>query len=172
MRVQRKLDSLENWLTNVGLVLLFVMSVIITANVVGRYFLNRPLPGTVTFVELFLMPGIVFLSAAYLQRDEGNIDVDILARKFRPVTRAVRDLIVWSGTLVIVAAMAYMIGQRALFAWQRGQWTGGAIQFPTYVSFLIASIGLALFTIRLVIQVWHILRELVEMIRTGNEPDW
>ncbi len=91
--------------------LLFVLLLLSTADVLGRYFFNSPLSGSQEISEI-LLPGIVLLGWAYAQRLKIHVSVDLLFNRFPPRPKAiiallttclalvVSILIVWQGTLL------------------------------------------------------------------------
>jgi TRAP-type C4-dicarboxylate transport system permease small subunit len=94
--------------------LLFVMLLVSTADVLGRYFFNRPLSGSQEVSEI-LLPGVVLLGWAYAQRFKVHVSIDILFNRFPPRSRAIvallttclalaiSILIIWQGMLLSIS---------------------------------------------------------------------
>ncbi len=94
--------------------LLFVMLLVSTADVLGRYFFNSPLSGSQEVSEI-LLPGVVLLGWAYAQRFKAHVSVDILFNRFPPRSKAIvaflttclalviSILIIWQGMLLSIS---------------------------------------------------------------------
>ena len=146
-------DSLEDLSAGIGALALFVMMVLITINAISRYFFNSPQAGVYTGTERYLMVALVFLVMPALQRREGNIKVDILSRNFsRRRLRWVR-IVSRFPTLLIFAVVTYAAAQNAIEAYSRAWVSTGVVQFPQYLSWVIVTIGIGLFCLRLAFQV-------------------
>jgi TRAP-type C4-dicarboxylate transport system permease small subunit len=111
---RRAIYTTSSTLMVVSTGLLFVMLLLSTADVVGRYFFNSPLSGSQEISEI-LLPGVVLLGWAYAQRLKVHVSVDILFNRFRPRSKAIvallttclamviSILIVWQGMLLSIS---------------------------------------------------------------------
>lgn len=88
------------WLARVGAVVLAVMMFMTFFDVIGRYFFNSPIVGTVDMTELF-MGLIVYLGIGLTTFQRGHISVDLLTTRLPTRLHLVFDLFaqVVSGTL-------------------------------------------------------------------------
>ena len=86
------LDKFANPLSriadSVGRVILALMVVLITLDVVLRYFFNRPIKGSYELIE-FMMVLLVFLGLAYTQTKKGHVSVTLFTSKLSPSQMAV-----------------------------------------------------------------------------------
>lgn len=151
--VKRVSEPVEQMVNYLALVALFLMMVTITANSVSRYLFDSPFAGVYKATELFFMPIAVFLTASYLQRQEGNVSVNIFSKRFSPVSKTVIRVVSYAVTLLIFAWVAQLAGVHALAGYRSGEVTTGVINFPTYLSWTVMSVGFALFCWRLAIQI-------------------
>lgn len=147
------LEKVEDTFVNIGLVGLFVMMVLVSMNAVMRYLFASPVPGAIEITELYLMPMVIFLVAASLQRREGNVNVNLLKKRFRDEFKTLIDLFARGITLIIFFVIANSAGGRMWEAFNRGWKTIGVIEFPVYISWLIMTVGLLTFCIRLTLQI-------------------
>jgi C4-dicarboxylate transporter DctQ subunit len=76
----------------------------VTADVIGRYFLNKPITGMVEVNQVMVL-WIVFLGTAWLAKKDGHISMDIVPMILRPRTRLILDLF----SAVICAAASAVI---------------------------------------------------------------
>ena len=113
-RFRRAIYTTSSILMYVSAGLLFVMLLLSTADVLGRYFFNRPLSGSQEISEI-LLPGVVLLGWAYAQRQKVHVSVDILFNRFRPrfkaivaflttcLALAIAILVIWQGMLLSIS---------------------------------------------------------------------
>lgn len=146
-------DRVEQFIANLGLVGLAIMMVVITANAVSRYLFDNPITGTYELTELYLMPMAIFLTAAYLQRNGGNINVDILYDRLPDDAQLFVDLIGRVSALVIFSAIAYSAGTEFWSGYVQGLRSVGVISFPIYLSWFVMAVGLFALAVRLVFQI-------------------
>jgi len=69
-------------------VVLALMVLLITLDVVLRYFFNRPIKGSYELVE-FMMAVLVYLGLAYTQTAKGHVSISLLTAKLSPANNAV-----------------------------------------------------------------------------------
>jgi tripartite ATP-independent transporter DctM subunit len=83
----RSLEKLANPLSriadSVGRVLLALMVLLITTDVILRYFFNRPIKGSYELVE-FMLVLLVFLGLAFTQTKKSHVSITLLTSKFSP----------------------------------------------------------------------------------------
>jgi len=162
--------AVERVFNRLALVALFLMMVTITTNAVSRYLFSNPFSGVYKSTELFFMPIVVFLTASHLQKNEGNVDVNILSKRFGSKTKILVRIVSFTATLAIYAWVAYLAAVQAWEGYLGGQVTTGVIQFPTYLSWAVMSVGFALFCLRLGIQVIASTYNLFAGRSTGTGP--
>ncbi len=98
---------LSRAMDGVGRVILALMVLLITTDVVLRYFFNRPIKGSYELIELMLVV-IVYLGLAYTQIKKDHISVTLVTEKLSPRTIAILE----SATYVLC------LGIFVLITWQ------------------------------------------------------
>lgn len=96
-------------LKSLSVILLLGLMAVTGLDVIGRYFLNAPLPGAFELTELMLC-ALVFAALPLVGRAGGHVEVDILTERFPAPLRRVLALVV----AVICAAVLLV------FAWRLG----------------------------------------------------
>ena len=120
-----------------------------TLDVIGIRLLNQPLRGSVEF-STTLMPIIVFVSLAYIQRAKRHIRVEFFYARARPRSQAAMDIL--NGILVIIASvfLTWISWEGAMRSFNIRE-AAQAYPLPIYpVKFLI-SFGFALMVLRMLL---------------------
>ena len=101
------LEKPLRWCGNIGIVFFFLMEVITFTDVFLRYFLGRPLDGTVEVTGL-MMAMIVFAYTGYAQYTKTHISMDIVTQRLMPDSRAVLEFAttVWSAFVILLCIFA------------------------------------------------------------------
>lgn len=99
------------------------------------------------------MVGMIFLSAAWLQREGGNVRMTAF-NDYLP--RPLRNIALIVSYTILVVILFYITRAFMVNAWERSlSWatTTGAIRLPTFISWTLGGIGLSLLIIRLSIEI-------------------
>jgi TRAP-type C4-dicarboxylate transport system permease small subunit len=125
----------------------FVMMLLVVANIVGRYLLNKPVTGTLEFTEALLVL-IIFLSLALTQYDGGHIRVTLLTRRLpKRAARAVNVFCMLLGALFF-AWCAYAAWKFAYQSWTFGEQEWGTVVFPLWPVKFVVFAGIAMLAIQ------------------------
>ena len=158
-RLDRLFFRLESLLNLAGGVAIFLLVLLATTNVLGRWFLSAPISGYVDWVEQ-AMAFIAFLGIAYTQRMGGHIRMDLFVGRLRGrglwVTEWVTTLLMLLMTVILVYGAylhfwrAYSIGDSSL-----------DINLPTWPAKLVVPVALSILALRLLLQLWAYTRAIV-----------
>jgi len=162
--VNKLLEFIENSLVIGAYIGLASIMVVTTTNSVGRYLIGQPIAGIFQATELYFMPALIFLSMAYLQRKEGNVDVDVVSRHFSDNVNYIINIthrVLMIGIFIWIVITAY---DQTLNAFVENNWTVGVVSFPVFVSWLILLVGSVLLCARLTLQIISDGSKLVEAI--------
>src|SRR5690606_17285291 len=116
----------ERFLVLLSGIAIMVMLGITTVSVIGRYFLNAPIPDDVTMNE-FLMVFVIFLPLAYVQFKREHIMVTLFSDMMSPKGVAFIDVIAHLLGLIfygLMAASAYFYFEDS---WIRGSFIEGPL---------------------------------------------
>lgn len=117
-------------------IVLIVMVLLTMADVIGRYFMNRPLPGTIELIELMLGL-IVFGTLPLTTLGQEHIVVDILTPAFRGSLKRVQQTLV----SIIGAVVLGFIGWQL---WRRGVELAGYGDLTAYLKLPVAPIAFSM----------------------------
>ena len=124
-----------------GMLVLFLMMLLTTADVIGRYLFNKPVQGTFELTEIMLVT-IVFSSMAFCQFSKGHISVDILVRHFPQKTQRIIDTFNYLATLVVLILISWMSFKNGVEVMNSKDMTM-ILEIPIYPFVFIVSLGAA-----------------------------
>lgn len=158
MRIGRTVfERLDGVIASIGMIAVFVMMLLITADVGGRYIFNRPLVGSQEIVEM-LMIVAVFFGLSYTQKHHGHVGVDVVpgalaGTKFGWLPVALNAV---TGITVYAALSAFAF-RHALATLARGT-SSIYLQWPIWWLGVCVSLGCIFLALRLAITSWQELR--------------
>lgn len=164
-RTDRFFFRMESFLNLAGGMAIFLLVMLATINVLGRWIFSSPISGYVDWVEQ-AMAFIAFLGIAYTQRQGGHIRMDILIGhlhgRFLWFTELLTTCIMFVVTLVLIYGSylhfwrAYSIGDSSL-----------DINLPTWSAKLVVPVALTILALRFALQIWGYFRAVRQ---GGYEP--
>lgn len=141
-------EGLLSGLNSVGTLWIFVLMVIVNADVVGRTAFNSPLPGVPEFMRLSIV-GIIFMQLAHTLRS-GRITradglLNLLQRRWPAAGAALEGLFSLAGA-ALFAVLFYGSYPFLLRSWRSDEYAGveGYVTFPIWPVRLIILVGCAL----------------------------
>jgi TRAP-type transport system small permease protein len=151
----KSLHSVNTGLIIVSCVALVLLMLLSSADVIGRYVLNRTITGTIEISELIMVP-LVFLGLGYCTLKNGHLRVDFLTARLSVKNQRILDRITSVVSLVIIA----------LIGWQLGLWAINEFSSQTPTLSLLLGIKLAPFILVSAIGVLFLFLEM--LIRVFN----
>jgi TRAP-type C4-dicarboxylate transport system permease small subunit len=138
--------------------LLLVMLLLGTADVLGRYFFNRPLSGSQEIFEI-LLPGIVLLGWAYAQRLKVHVSVDILFNRFQPRFKAIVALLTTCLALTISVLTVWQGALLSLSYFKMGRLIRN-INVPIFIPRLLVPLGAFVLFLVLIVDLYDNVKEM------------
>lgn len=162
-RIDQYLFKFESWLTLLGGIVIFLLVLLATTNVLGRWFFSLPITGYIDWVEQ-AMAFFAFLGIAYTQREGGHIRMDMLVGNIHGrllwVVEFISTLLMFGITLVLI----YGTYLHFLRAYQIGD-SSSDIDLPIWPSKLVIPFALTVLALRLLLQLWAYARAI-----RNNDP--
>ena len=149
-------------------VLVSVATILVTANVVGRYFLNRPISWVLEITQ-YILVWFTFLSIAWILRIDRHIKVEVLTMHLPRRPQIILEL--FSDVIgLVVTGVLTSFGGIVVFEFYRSHMRETSpLQPPSWPIFLVIFLGAAL---TLAEFIRRIVRELVELRSlSGGESD-
>lgn len=146
--IEEVLVRAENLVMNIGAASVFLMAILITLDVSGRYALSTPLQGTHELVEFYLMPITVYFTIAHVERKDANIRVTLLYDQLRETHKRALEVGYRLPMIFILLFLVHKTGLRAIDLLQEGQSVYG-LDLPLGYSWVIVPIGFGLLAVRI-----------------------
>ena len=140
-------------LNYVSVVLIFLMSLLVFADVMGRYLFNHPIAGTTELVKCTII-AIVFLGIAYTLNQKRHIRTTILLDRMPPIFQLILELIASLLCLSIFSILIVFAWQAAWEAFLVREFDGVQLKVPVYPSRFIIVLGSALLIIQSLSDIW------------------
>lgn len=149
---QKLLDRLNTLMALASGLAILAAGLVLTWEVIGRYFLSIASDWQ-DELSTFLLIGATFASAAWTQARRGHVAIDALAEilpsRVDWARRKVADLL----SCVFCGYFAVKATQLLMEAWDEGQTTPSAWGAPLWIPYGCMSLGMAMLTLQLVLQV-------------------
>lgn len=161
-RADRLFFRLESLLNLAGGIAIFLLVVLATTNVLGRFLFAMPIDGYVDWIEQ-AMAFIAFLGIAYTMRLGGHIRMDIVVSRLHGRLLWVSELI----SVVLMLAITLVLIYGSYLHFYRAYDLGDSsldINLPTWPAKLVVPVTLTILALRLVLQLWGYARA----IRSGT----
>lgn len=132
---------INRFLTHVGSIALAVLMLLTVADVFGRYFLNRPVPGTFELTELFMV-FIVFLALGLAQHHNEHISLDLAYNYFPSRLKKSTSVLIDIVNLAVMAAVTWQLYEYSARMGE-GNYTTAVLQLPIQPFVIVAVAGTA-----------------------------
>jgi len=151
-RMSDALAAIERALTVIAVVFLFVIMVLVVADVFMRYVMNRPFSFTYDLIGLYLLAGVFFFTLSDALREHVHVGVDILLHRFSPAGRRLSEIVTALAGLFVFVLICKVGFERALENYQQNDVLAGAIPWPTWISAALVPFGCGVLVLRLALQ--------------------
>lgn len=162
------LSLLENGLMIVGGLCLFLLMAAVVTDSGGRYFFSAPISGVYEISEFYLMIAIVFLGLAQTQRLKAHVRVELVLDRLPRWAVRWLDILYFLAAAVVFGCITYVSARTGWNNIVLNRWTTGVVAIPTGPSWLIVSVGSAVFTLRLVFDALNLLLKRVDPGAPGD----
>ena len=149
------LDRIEKVLVVISCILLFLMMMIGTADVSGRYFFSAPLPGAMIYMTLFLV-SIGWLGIPFAQATRRHIRVESFVSH---LPARFHDLVTIFGDCAMFV-VSFLVGwagwHSAVEAWIRSDMeVTESINVPLYIWKFVLPLGAGMLCLQIVIDIFR-----------------
>jgi C4-dicarboxylate transporter DctQ subunit len=145
-------SHVEDWLNLASVFIIMFLMFFASAEIIGRYVFNFPIPGHVEIVEL-IMAGVVFFGIAYTQRVDGHVRMELFVTKvLRGRSYHIAEAITTALSLFVYLFILIYTFKAALFSLKVGDSTA-YLYWPTWPSKFAIPLGSLFLCLRFVIEI-------------------
>ena len=143
----------------IGGLTVVVMTILITREVIGRYFFNAPSPWSVELCE-HLMVVFTFLGGPYVLVLNAHVRADFFYQKVTGKSKTILDLIIYSFTIIylgILTWMSFLYSGQLLAKWTT---SSGGLDLPLFPAQATVTIGAFLISVECLRKIIHSIMQL------------
>ncbi|MGB2884358.1 MAG: TRAP transporter small permease [Dehalococcoidia bacterium] len=174
MRIAFKIISRINRIAGLfGMWMLFIMALLVVADIISRELANKSLPGVTEIVYLGVV-AVVFLSFAYTEEMRAHVRIEIFSDRLPPKGRTIVDILTWLVGASLMGLLAWLAGLEAIESLEVREYIPSAIRVPIYPVKFAVCIGFGLLGLQFLV---NLVKKLMgetfegERLSTGEEAD-
>ena len=150
--IEGKIRIIEDWLNLCSVFIIMFLMFFATAEILGRYLFNSPIPGHVEIVEL-IMAGVVFFGIAYTERVDGHVRMELfVTRVLKGRAYHIAEVITAALSLFVYIFILIYTFKSSVFSYQMGDNTA-YLYWPTWPSKFAIPLGSLFLCIRFIIEI-------------------
>ena len=143
------MSLLEKLLIGVASLALLVLTLLTTADALGRYLFNSPIPGTGELIEDYFMIALIFLPLSYSFMQEGHVHVTMIEQFFPTRVKFLIgkfNLLLSFGLFALIALAGWMGFAEAL---RIDEISTSSVGYPMWPCYAMVPVGCALLCLRI-----------------------
>jgi TRAP-type C4-dicarboxylate transport system permease small subunit len=140
---------LEKLLIGVASLALLVLTLLTTADALGRYLFNSPIPGTGELIEDYFMIALIFLPLSFSFMQEGHVHVTIIEQFFSTRVKFLIgkfNLLLSFGLFALIALAGW---KGFAEAWRIDEISTSSVGYPMWPCYAMVPIGCGLLCLRI-----------------------
>ena len=138
--VIRKIDYISSASGLLSGILSFLLMLLISADVLGRYFLDLPILGTLEISRLTLA-WICFLGVLYAYTSDSHVRVTFFISRVGPTKRALFEVIACVIALLVFGLLTWKSWLYFWNSWINREWFAAPIRIPYWLAKLSVPVG-------------------------------
>lgn len=147
-RISAALERLEQGLMHLSALAMLAVMLVVVADVVARYFFSHPLIFAYDLISMYLVVVAFFFALPGTLHRHGHIAIDLFQGWMPPRLRFLGEAIGYATGSLVLALIAWKLGERSWVSWVNEEVTATTIPWPIWLSELPAAIGSALIALR------------------------
>ncbi len=146
----KSIRSISLFSNNLASIFLFLLVMLVSVHVIGRYFFTLPVPGAVELIQ-YLMVCVGSLGFAYCASQQEHVRVDLFVERLPRRGKQAANFISLLLSFGIVALMTWQGIVHAIDIWHSGS-VSGVLKIPRFPFSVILAFSYVLFMLELSIQ--------------------
>ncbi|WP_340151378.1 TRAP transporter small permease [uncultured Sneathiella sp.] len=163
-KIDRLITFVERAVLTLSCVCLFGIMIIVTVDVMMRYLFASPLSWSYDLISLYLATLLFFAAVSDTFRRGSHVKIELFDKLGSTRMRATFEAIGYSSALIMFCIMFEVSLDDAVKSLLGGDVISGAIAWPTWIPYMIASVGFGLLAIRILFTI----AERIQTIVTGQ----
>ncbi len=143
-----------SWVASAGL---FAMMLMTFLNVIGRYFVNKPIIGTQDLCEQFMIL-VVYGALGYVTMQKRHIAVDLLVEKLTLNGKRIMLIVANLISLVVLIPMSVSLSKAAAHRAMHLYMTTATIKLPVAPFYIFAAFGAVILCLEIIIDIVNYIR--------------
>jgi TRAP-type C4-dicarboxylate transport system permease small subunit len=148
------LDLLNRAIVVLSAIALVLAACVLTYSVLLRYFSPEPTDWQEEF-SVFLLIGVSFMSAAWVQSQRGHIGIEALAHLLPPRIDRIRLRLVDVASALFCAFFAWKSWTLLHEAWTGGYSSSSSWAPPLWIPYSTMALGMSLLTLQILLQIFR-----------------
>jgi TRAP-type C4-dicarboxylate transport system permease small subunit len=154
-QIERRVHQISRILMYIVAVLLFLIMLMQTVDVFGRYLFDKPLKAAMDYIEV-AMSLVIFWGLAYCASENGHVRIDVVTSHISKRVLNIIDRFTFGAGAFILALMTWRLAFRAWTYLQHPPGPATLTMFVPYWPFLIlAAVGCFFFFFEYLIRVFN-----------------
>lgn len=149
MQIKKIISMINHLLASFNGFLLVILTLLIVADFVGRYF-SFPIKGLTT-LSIFILITVIYLGIPLCEEEKSHIKVDLITTRLSRKSKRIFRLFSYWIAILIGFLLVWTSGLEAISAFISKQKTPGVILFLTYPAKFMIVIGLIIYLFQVII---------------------
>jgi TRAP-type C4-dicarboxylate transport system permease small subunit len=149
--LDKRFVYVENIIRIMSAVFFFILMLIGSFDVIGRYVFNKPIVGTLEISKLLLL-GLVVLSWGYTQRENDHVRFEMVVNRLSKRFQRILDFIRHFIELILFTALVWQGTVLAVEYWPTGRYIAH-VGIPIALVQLLVPLGASIMCIEIIIQI-------------------
>lgn len=146
------LEIIDRILVVISAVATIAVMLIVTADVVMRYFFVRPLAWAYDAIGLYMMATIFFLALPFSLRQHSHISVDVIVHLIPRRLRHAIEAFGYAAMTAILGLLVWLTADRLTAAFRNSEIVDGAVSLPAWIAQVPVLIGASVLAIHCLIR--------------------
>lgn len=151
------LNTLARWMGYVSATVIIAMMLLVTSDVIGRYFFDSPITGASELAR-FMMIIIVFPALAWTALEGKHIKVDLLMDRFSPRVQAMVNAVI---ILVVLGIYVTITWRSAVYSLEVNNVTS-MLRVPQSIFYWVMTVGLGVFCVSIIAL---LIKNIIEVVK-------
>ena len=142
-------DVIENVCFYLSAACAGLMMLMISADAIARYVINKPIMGVVEIVEEYMMVVLIFLAMSMTNKSGYHLKVELLNRFIPPWVKKVLEPTIIALNFTIIFLIVVASWGTFVRAFETKELSVGMVPYPLWPAYLVVPLGCALLCIRM-----------------------